>query len=119
MQPTALAGKAGLDRARTSRAVTSLVGKGLVSRRVVSTGQRLAQLELTAAGQSLYAAMFPLVAAINQELVRELSEADRLALDQALLRIQHNAEQQLRLAELPRADRRHGRGRERTGASRD
>ena len=109
LQPSELAKSVHLDRARTSRAITSLVGKNLVSRRVLSSDQRQAKLALTVAGQALYAAMFPLVVAINQELVKELSHGERLALDLALQQIQRNADQQLQSSVLPNANRRLGR----------
>ena len=57
-----LAERAQLDRARTSRAITSLVAKKLVRRETGLGDRRQARLALTDAGQALYDALFPLVA---------------------------------------------------------
>ena len=56
-----LAERAQLDRARTSRAVTSLVGKKLVARETGRGDRRQARLELTGGGRALYQDLFPRV----------------------------------------------------------
>lgn len=93
LAPSQLAQAVQLDRARTSRAVSSLLAKGLVERRVRANDQRYAQVALSEAGRALHAALFPLVAEINRGLLRALS-ADEVALFEALLaRLQQRAEQ--------------------------
>lgn len=92
LSSSALAEHAQLDRARTSRAVTSLVAKGLIDRQTVPSDQRKATLTLTTKGCNLYASAFPVVAALNQRLMLGLSEADLMALDAAIVHIQAAAD---------------------------
>ena len=68
-----LAERIQLDRARTSRAVTSLVAKKLVRRQAGTSDRRHARLALTDKGRALYAALFPLVCEINRGLLSPLS----------------------------------------------
>ncbi len=63
-----------LDRARTSRAVSSLAAKGLLQRSVGRGDRRYSTLSLTAEGRALHAESFPLVAEINRELVSVLPD---------------------------------------------
>ena len=101
-----LAEHAQLDRARTSKAVGSLVAKQLVSRTQPAGDRRQVVLRLSSKGQLLYDALFPLVAQINAELMTVLSDADAARLDEALHRLQARAEAMVAQAELPKADRR-------------
>jgi DNA-binding MarR family transcriptional regulator len=81
-----------LDRARTSRAITSLVAKGLIDRQIVPSDQRKATVSLTHKGRALYESLFPVVTALNQRLLQGL-DADALkALDAALTLIHTQAE---------------------------
>ena len=73
MASSALAERAALDRAQTSRAVSALVQKGLVARTPRPGNRREVLLHLTERGRALYAALLPRVAAINQELLSVLS----------------------------------------------
>lgn len=109
LQPSALAAQVQLDRARTSRAITSLLAKGLLVRTVQADDQRRATVALTAAGQGLHDALFPLVAEINRQLLAPLQAAEVLVLDGLLQRIQQASEQVLAGAAWPKADRRRGR----------
>ena len=61
-----------LDRARTSRAVSSLVAKKLVRRQTGTADRRQARLALTEKGRSLHQALYPLVCGINRELLAPL-----------------------------------------------
>ena len=105
-----LAERAQLDRARTSRAVTSLVAKGLVHRQTQPGDRRQAMLALTPAGTALHGAMFPLVCDINRELLALLDEAQVAQLDRMLDVLQQRADALVAQAgaALPRADRRRG-----------
>ena len=103
-----LAQRAQLDRARTSRAVTSLVGKRLVRRVTGTSDRRQARLALTAAGHALYEQLFPLVCAINEELLRAISPAQVRRLDACLSALQDRADHMVRTVALPKADRRRG-----------
>ena len=105
-----LAQLAQLDRARTSRAITSLAAKGLLSREAGPADRRQVRLSLTAAGQALHDELFPQVASVNRELLAVLDEQEAAALQQALERLQARADELLgSAAALPKADRRRGR----------
>jgi DNA-binding MarR family transcriptional regulator len=105
---SALATRAQLDRARTSRAITSLVGKRLVQRTVEPGDRRQARLTVTPQGRALYAALFPLVQDINRQLLAPLPAADVARLGAALERLQAQADQLVAQSHLPKADRRRG-----------
>ena len=105
-----LAERAQLDRARTSKAITSLVNKQLLRREVLPGDRRQAALNLTQAGRTLHDALFPLVQAINQDLLACLATADVARLDGMLDRLQQRAGEMVAQAELPKANRRGGRG---------
>ena len=87
-----LAERVHLDRARTSRAVTSLVSKGLVERQGRAGDRRQAELCLSATGQALYAELFPQVQAINRELLAPFDLACVEQLDQVLSALQAHAD---------------------------
>lgn len=87
-----LAELTGLDRARTSRAITSLAVKGLVVRRPRPGDRREVLLSLTEAGQQLYERLLPRVAGINRELVSTLSQAEADTLDTLLSRLHAKAQ---------------------------
>ncbi|MBA3771021.1 MAG: MarR family transcriptional regulator [Ramlibacter sp.] len=110
-----LALRAQLDRARTSKAITSLVGKKLLIRQTRPGDRRQADLALTDAGRALYEALFPLVLKINRELLSCLSTAEVAAMDATLDALQLQAETMVARAELPKADRRRGGLRQRMG----
>lgn len=88
-----LAGRAMLDRARTSRTLTRLVDKGLVRRVPKPSDRREVHLFLTDAGRAVHAAMFPQVAAVQAALLDGLDAAQRRQLDELLTRLQDRADQ--------------------------
>lgn len=107
-----LAERAQLDRARTSRAIGSLAGKGLLVREAGQADRRQARLRLTPEGHALFASLFPIVRDINLELLGVLSTDDLARLDRALDLLQARAEAMAGRAGLPKAARhRGGRGR--------
>lgn len=101
-----LAEHAQLDRARTSRAVSSLVEKELVSREQPAGDRRHVLLRLTARGTKLHAELYPLVSAINTELLGALDTAEVALLDDMLQRLHARGEAMVAAADLPKADRR-------------
>ena len=111
MLSSQLARLAQLEPARTSRAVTDLVTKGLVERAPRPGDRRQVQVALTLAGQTLHARFFPEVVAINQQLLSVLSPPEREVLDACLSRLQAAADRRLAEADLPKANRRQGRRR--------
>jgi DNA-binding MarR family transcriptional regulator len=108
MLSSELAIKTHLDRARTSRAVTSLVAKKRVLRVPVPGDMRKATLSLTKKGQKLFEEFFPVVAALNAGLVQDLSEQELSTLDKVLVASQLQAENLLKLENQPKANRRLG-----------
>lgn len=76
-----LAEHAMLDRARTSRTLTSLAAKKLVVRQPRPSDRREVHVFLTEEGRRLYGAIYPRVADINRELISSLSETQRQQLD--------------------------------------
>lgn len=106
-----LAEHAQLDRARTSKAVGSLVEKRLVSRTARAGDRRQVRLGLTAAGEALYDELFPLVTRINADLMGALDADDAARFDASLHLLQARAEALVAQAVLPKADRgRHAAG---------
>ena len=89
---SALAERAGLDRARTSRAVSALVDKQLVQRTPRPGDRREVRLHLTEAGRALYAALLPRVARINQRLMSALNDDEAATLEALLLRLRVQAD---------------------------
>lgn len=108
LQPSELAMRAELDRARTSRALTALQTKGLVARQAVASDRRLARVVLTDRGRALHARMLPRVAAINGAILAQLSDGDVAQLDHLLAALQRQATQVLGASAWPKADRRRG-----------
>lgn len=109
LAPSALAEEAALDRARTSRAIGSLVAKRLVMRQARPGDARRAVVSLTDSGHALYDELFPQVARIHCELLSVLEPPLRAALDEALTRLTlHAAEVNRTTAADLRIDRHKG-----------
>lgn len=92
VRSSALAERALLDRARTSRALSSLVAKGLARREPRPANRREVRVFLTDAGRRLYAEMFPRVAAVQRDLLASFSAEERAVLDELLARLQARAQ---------------------------
>lgn len=82
--PSALAQQLQLDRPRTSRAIGTLVEKGLVERASKPGDRRRATVQLTTAGVALHEEIFPQVAAFNTQIMEALDEHTAAVLDEAL-----------------------------------
>ncbi|KRA04836.1 MarR family winged helix-turn-helix transcriptional regulator [Acidovorax sp. Root568] len=109
LPPAALAEHLGLDRARTSRAITSLLNKQLITRSTMPGDRRHAMLFLTPAGLSLHDELFPQIRALNQDLLSQLTPGAVRALDQALAAMQQQAEALVATrTDLPRTYRLRG-----------
>lgn len=108
MGSSELAEQAHLDRPRTSKAVTTLAGKKLVSRSSRVGDARQIRLELTAAGSALHAQLFPLVRQINSGVLQVLQPEEITLLADILTRLQQSADALAAEGGLPLADRRHG-----------
>lgn len=108
LQSSQLAYRAQLDRARTSKAITALVGKKLLQRQARPGDRRQVVLSLSAEGRALYAALYPQVIALNRELLTSLTTDAASGLDLALTQLQQKADAVLAQAVLPKANRRQG-----------
>lgn len=92
LPPAELAQRLGLDRARTSRAITSLLAKKHINRTAMPGDRRQAILTLTAAGQAVVDALFPQIRALNQALLAGLDAPAVQSLDLALASMQAQAQ---------------------------
>lgn len=92
MPPAELAQRLGLDRSRTSRAITSLLAKKLITRNAMPGDRRQAVLSLTPAGLAVHDDLFPQVKALNQDLLTGLDAEAVSNLDCALADMQQRAE---------------------------
>lgn len=119
MLSSELAQRIHLERGRTSKGVMDLVQKKLVSRTPRPHDRRLVDVALTDAGHALYAQFFPEVTQVNRELLAPLSAEEVQLLDDLLRRLQARADVVMASAQLPKADRRHGRRRPMGGADPD
>ena len=110
LAPSALAEHFELDRARTSRMVTSLVKKGLITRQAQQGNRRQATLALTPAGLQIYEQLMPQVQDINRRILTVLSAAEMAQLDGFIRRLHASVETvSLTLdAQLPKTHRRLG-----------
>jgi DNA-binding MarR family transcriptional regulator len=108
MGSSALAQQAHLDRPRTSKAVTALAAKELISRSSRAGDARQIELALTPAGVALHAELFPLVSQINREVLSALTPGETATLGDMLERLQQQANVMAGQDGLPLADRRHG-----------
>jgi len=103
-----LARRANLDRPRTSKAVTSLLGKKWVLRTPKTGDARQVQISLSPAGVALHAELFPLISQLNQSVLAALQPAEVSLLGDMLERLQHNADKLANQTALPPANRRGG-----------
>lgn len=109
LSPSTLADEAALDRPRTSRAIGSLVAKGLLERVAQPGDHRRAQVALSETGQALFDEVFPQVAAINMRVVEALDAGTLAALDRALATLTDSARRvNAEAVQDVRADRRAG-----------
>lgn len=94
-----LAQRATLDRARTSRTLSSLADKRLIERRPKPSDRREVHVFLSERGRAVHDDIFPRIADINQRLVADLSPGDRQVLDRVLMQVQARADALLAGAE--------------------
>lgn len=92
LQPSLLAERALLDRARASRVIGSLVRKGLLRRTPLPGNRREVRLSLTDRGRACHDALLPQIAAINRELLSVLDDAALQTLDAVLQRLTEQAQ---------------------------
>jgi DNA-binding MarR family transcriptional regulator len=107
---SALAQRAQLDRARTSRVTSSLIDKGLLVREVPQGNRREVRLRLTPAAIALRAQLMPQVQDINQRILSVLTHDEMAQLDNLIHRLHASAKQlsQSLQEALPKTQRRLG-----------
>jgi DNA-binding MarR family transcriptional regulator len=103
-----LAEHASLDRSRTSKAVTSLVGKKLLLRTTKKGDARQVNICLSPEGVALHAELFPLISQLNQSVLAALQPAEVSLLSDMLERLQGSADRLANQTALPQANRRGG-----------
>lgn len=117
LSPSELADRGDLDRARTSRAIGTLVAKKLVERAPLPGDARRAVVQLTPSGKRLYDDLFPQVAEINRQVLSVLEPGQVAWLEDALQRLATQAAQvNLHQAQGVQADRLRGGSRRHWGA---
>lgn len=84
LSSNAVCDRAAMDKAKVSRAVTSLVAKGLLERARHAEDGRLVALALTAAGKAVHRGIVPLAQEVEGQLVAVLSEVERTSLRRIL-----------------------------------
>ncbi len=76
-----------MDKMTVSRAVTALVGRGLLLRSTAED-RRTLELRMTPAGEALHAEIAPMALAIEQSLLADFSGAERVQLMTLLARLE-------------------------------
>jgi DNA-binding MarR family transcriptional regulator len=103
---TALARRASIEPARTSRTVTQLVARGLAERIPRSSDRRCIEIHLTPRARDIYADLYPVVQEIEGALLAGLSADDRAELSSLLSVLESTAGALVPPEDLPKADRR-------------
>ena len=109
MQPSQLAELAQLDRTRTSRTISGLIGKGLLRKQSMAGDARQALVQLSESGLELHSQLFPQVQAINQELLSDISDDELQILSEVFSRIAARGSNMQQRGDLPKAELRRGR----------
>ncbi len=100
-----------LDRARTSRALGKLDADSLVTRTHMPGNARLVQVALTAEGRAVFDQLWPLVRGHHLRLLEAFTAEQIELLDQLLAAVTQQAHRLSKdYTDLPKADRRLGRG---------
>ena len=76
-----------MDKAKVSRAVSTLLAKAFIKRAPHASDQRLIQLTLSDKGEKIFEAIIPRARAIEAGVTKGLSKADIAALHRLLDRI--------------------------------
>ena len=109
MQPSQLAELAQLDRTRTSRTISGLIGKDLLRKQSMAGDARQALVQLSDSGLELHRQLFPQVQAINRELLSDISDDELQVLSEVFSRIGARGTRMQQRGDLPKAERRRGR----------
>jgi DNA-binding MarR family transcriptional regulator len=104
---SALASRAELTPPATSKAVSSLLTKGLLERNVDPQNRRVARINISKSGKDVYEQILPIVISINKYILEPISKDEIEILDSMLERMQQQANK-LDMRGLPLANRRKG-----------
>lgn len=104
---SALASLAELTPPATSKAVSSLLTKGLLERNVDPQNRRVARINISKSGKDVYEQILPIVISINKYILETISKDEIKLLDSMLERMQKQANK-LDMREFPLANRRKG-----------
>jgi DNA-binding MarR family transcriptional regulator len=104
---SALASRAELTPPATSKAVSSLLTKGLLERNVDPQNRRVARINISTSGKDVYEQILPIVISINKYILESISKDEIELLDSMLERMQKQANK-LDMRGLPLANRRSG-----------
>lgn len=104
---SALASRAELSPPATSKAVSSLLTKGLLERNVDPQNRRVARINISKSGKGVYEQILPIVISINKYILEPISKDEIELLDSMLERMQKQANK-LDMRGLPLANRRSG-----------
>lgn len=98
LSATEIVARSSMDKVAVSRAIKRLRAAKLLKRDIDGDDRRRAVLRLTAKGVAVYEALVPRVLAVEDALLRGLSETERRTLIGLMARVRDNA------ADLPSAD---------------
>jgi DNA-binding MarR family transcriptional regulator len=76
-----------MHKTKVSRAVSTLIERGLIDRRANETDRRVAFLKLSAEGRKIYEAIIPMARAYEARLTEGVDAADLAAVDRVLKHI--------------------------------
>jgi DNA-binding MarR family transcriptional regulator len=93
MSPSTLVTRTGMDQARASKAVASLVHKKLAAKQPDAADRRRCALSATTAGKTLYAQLFPQLAEINRRLASVLDDDELQVFERCLRKLTDHARQ--------------------------
>lgn len=102
-----LAERAQLAPGPTSKAISQLVAKAIVTRSPVPNDRRHVVIALTARGREIFDALYPTVQELNERLLSVLSPQERQALEDLIGKLEQRVASWMADVELPKADRRH------------
>lgn len=105
-----LASRALVEPARTSKAISQLVEKGLVVRVPRPNDRRCVEIHLSERARQIYAELYPVLKDINSALLSSLPEADQQHLERIFLALEHKAADLLATGGFPKIDRSKQRG---------
>jgi DNA-binding MarR family transcriptional regulator len=101
-----LARIARIEPARTSRAISSLAQRGLVTRVPRPNDRRYVEIHLTEQARAIYRSLAPRIRQLDEQLLSVLSQGDRAQLERLVTLLEGAAEVMVQQTDLPKANRR-------------